>query len=76
MARLTAAGDRFNDRPAPAKLPWSRVAINTFIASIRSIPLHINYCGYRKSACLLSTILSENEWAQMDSNGANRCRTA
>ena len=38
VARLTAAGDRPSRRPAPARLPSSRAATKTFIASIRSIP--------------------------------------
>src|SRR5579859_1991861 len=36
MARLTAAGDLRRRRPAPARLPSSRAATNTFIASMRS----------------------------------------
>lgn len=36
-ARLTAVGDRFRLRAAPARLPSSIAVTNTFIASMRSI---------------------------------------
>src|SRR5258708_40207538 len=45
MALLTAAGERPSRRLAPARLPSSSVATNTFIASIRSMLYRPEFVG-------------------------------